>query len=100
MVYKLLLYTTELFSIVVNKLYGYTDDATLVAVVPFPGKRIAVTELMNRDINRASVWCDLWGMKLNASKTTTMIVSSSRTVHPQSTPLTTDSLWNCSERVC
>ena len=30
----------------------------------------------------------LWGMKLNASKTKTMIVSRFRTVHPQSPPLT------------
>ena len=29
-------------------------------------------------------------MKLNASKTKTMIVSRSRTVHPQLTPLTRD----------
>ena len=29
-----LFYTAELFSIVVNKLYGYADDSTLVAVVP------------------------------------------------------------------
>ena len=36
----------------------------------------------------ASVWCDLWGMKLNASKTKTMIVSRSRTMHHQSPPLT------------
>ena len=32
--------------------------------------------------------CDLWGMKLNASKAKTMIVSRSRTMHPQSSPLT------------
>ena len=31
---------------------------------------------------------DLWGMKLNASKTKTVIVSRSRTMHPQSPPLT------------
>ena len=30
----------------------------------------------------------LLGMKLNVSKTKTMIVSRSRTMHPQSTPLT------------
>ena len=30
------------------------------------------------------------GMKLNASKTNTMIVSRSRTVHPQLTPFTLD----------
>ena len=32
--------------------------------------------------------CDLRGMKLNASKTKTMIVSRSRTMRPQSPPLT------------
>ena len=30
----------------------------------------------------------LWGMKLNASKSKTMIVSRSRTMYPQSPPLT------------
>ena len=34
-----LLYTAELFSIMENKLYGYADDSTLVAVVPSPGER-------------------------------------------------------------
>ena len=37
-----LLYTSELFSVVENKLYGYADDSTLVAVVPSPGERVAV----------------------------------------------------------
>ena len=55
-----------------------------------PAERIAVTESMNRDLNRVSVWCDLWGINLNASKTKTMIVSSSCTVHSQLTPLTLD----------
>ena len=77
-------------SIVENKLYGYADDSTLVAVVPSPGERVAVSETMNRDLNRVSVWCNLWGMKLNASKTKTMLVSRSHTVHPQLTPLTLD----------
>ena len=31
--------------------------------------------------------CDLWEIKLNVSKTKTMIVSRSRTMHPQSPPL-------------
>ena len=73
-----------------NKLYGYADDSPLVAVVPSPAERVAVTESMNSDLNRVSVWCDLWGMKLNASKTKTMMVSRSLTVHPQLTPLTLD----------
>ena len=45
-------------------------------------------ESLIRDLGRVSEWCDLWGMKLNASKTMTMIVSMSRTMHPQSPPLT------------
>ena len=97
-----LLYTAELFSIVDNKLYGYADDSTLVAVVAFPGERVAVSESMNRDLNRVNVlWCNLWGMKLNASKIKTMIVSRSSTVHPQLTPLTLDGtvLKECADLV-
>ena len=83
-----LLYTSELFSILENNLIGYADDSTLMAVVPSPGARVAVAESLIRDLGRVSEWCDLWGMKLNASKTKTMIVSRSRTMHPQSPPLT------------
>ena len=32
-----LLYTSELFSILENKLIGYADDSTLIAVVPRQG---------------------------------------------------------------
>ena len=39
---------------------------------PSPSERVAVSESMNRDLNRVSVWCNLWGMKLNASKTKTI----------------------------
>ena len=46
---------------------------------------------MIRDLNGGCVWCDLWGNEAeNASKTKTMILSRSRTVHSQSTPLTLD----------
>ena len=57
---------------------------------PSRAERVAVSESMNRDLNRVSVWCNLWETKLNASKTKTMIVSRSRTVHPQLTPFTQD----------
>ena len=39
-------------------------------------------------VNWVSEWCKIRGLKLNASKTKTMIVSRSRTMHPQSPPLT------------
>ena len=79
-----LLYTSELFSVLENKLIGYADDFTLIAVVPSPGLRVAVAESLSRDLVKVSEWCDLWGMKFNASKTKTMVVSKSRTMHPQS----------------
>ena len=53
-----------------------------------PGVRVKVSESLVGEIGRVSEWCDLWGMKLNVSKTKTMIVSRSRTMHPQSPPLT------------
>ena len=58
-----------------------------MAVVPSPDVRVAGAESLIRDLGRVSEWCDLWEMKLNASKTKTMIVSRSRTMHPQSPPL-------------
>ena len=83
-----LLYTSELFSILENKLIGYTDDSTLIDIVPSPGVRVTVAESLIRDLDRVSEWCDHWGMKMNASKTKTMIVSRSRTMHLQSPQLT------------
>ena len=58
--------------------------------MPSRGARVTVAQHLNRDLVRVNAWCDLWGMKLNASKTRTMIVSRSCTMHPQSPPLTID----------
>ena len=76
-----LLYTSELFSILESKLIGYADDSTLIAVVPSPGVGVTVAESLSRDLVKVSQWCHLWGMKLNASKTKTLIVSRSSTMH-------------------
>ena len=83
-----ILYTSEFFFILKNKQIGYADDSTLMVVVPSPGIRVVVAESLIRDLGRVSEWCDLWGMKLNATKTKPMIVSRSHTMHPQSPPLT------------
>ena len=53
-----------------------------------PGVRVAVAEFLNREVSRVNEWCNLLGMKLNEGKTKTMIVFRSRTMHPQSPPLT------------
>ena len=60
-----LLYTSELFSILENKLICYADDYTLMAIVPSPVVRVAVSESLIRDLGRVSEWRDLWSMKLN-----------------------------------
>ena len=83
-----LLHTLELFSILENKLIGYTDVSTLMGVVPSPGIRVAVAESLICDLGRVTEWCDLWRMKSNVSKTKTMIVSRSRTMYPLSPQLT------------
>ena len=49
-----LLYTSELFSILENKLIGYADDSTLMAVVSSPGIRVGVAESLIRDLDRVS----------------------------------------------
>ena len=58
-----------------------------MAVGPSTGIRVAVAESLIHDLGRVSEWCDLWGIKLNASKTKTMIVTRSPTMYPQSPPL-------------
>ena len=79
-----LLYTSELYFILQNNLISYAEAITFLAVVPSPGVRVTVAETLSRDLVKVNEWCDFWGMKLNARKTKTMIVSRSSTMHPQS----------------
>ena len=51
-----LLYTSEPFTILENKLIGYADDSTLMAVLPSPGARVTVAESLNRDFDRVNAW--------------------------------------------
>ena len=52
----LLLYTSEFLPILQNKLIGYADDSTLMAVVPSPGVRVTVAESLISDLGRVSEW--------------------------------------------
>ena len=88
------MYTLELFYILENELIGYADDY-FDGCCSIPYSKHA--ESLIRDLGRGSEWCDVWRMKWNASKTKTMIVSRSPTMHPQSPPI---NYWqNCTERV-
>ena len=65
-------YISEIFFILKNKLIGYADDSTLMAVVPSQGVKVRVAESLIRDFGRVSKWYDFRGMKLNVSKHKTM----------------------------
>ena len=55
-----LLYTSELFSILENKLISYANDSTLIAFVSSPCISYS-SKSLSRDLVKASEWCDLWG---------------------------------------
>ena len=59
-----------------------------MALVPSPSVRVTVAESLIRDLGRVSKWCDLWGMKLNDSKTKSMIVRMLCIMHTLSPPFT------------
>ena len=51
-----LLCTVEHLSMLENTLYGYADDSTFLARMPSQlGTRVAVIEILNRDLNRVSM---------------------------------------------
>ena len=81
-----LLYTSEHLTIFGNYLIGYCDDSPLIAVVLSPCITVPAAESPNHDLVKVSERCDLWRMKLNASKTRTMIVPGLRAMYPQSPP--------------
>ena len=82
-----LLYTSEVFSVLENMLIGYADDCILLSVVSSADILVTVAEFLNSGLGKLSEWCELLGMKLNAIKTKTVIVSKPRTMYPQSPPL-------------
>ena len=77
------------FWILKNKLISYADDFALMVVVPSRGVSVKVAKFLICDLRRVSEWCNILGMKLNASKAKTMIVSRSRTISIPSHPTLT-----------
>ena len=47
----MLLYTSELFSLLENMFISYVDDSTEVAIVPSPGVWFTVAQSHNRDVD-------------------------------------------------
>ena len=87
-----ILYTHDMWFDLENLLVSYADDATLLAVVPSPDARVGVCNSLNRDLAKISSWCKTWGMKMNPTKTQSMIVGRSRTAHPPHPDLLIDNI--------
>ena len=76
------LYTSEMFELVDNRLYAYDDDSILLAVVRKPADRPAVAASLNRELAMIQESCNYWSTILNPNKTKALVVSRSRTVYP------------------
>ena len=62
-----ILYTSEMFELVENRLFTYADDFTLLAVVCEATDRPAAAASLNKNMARIQEWCNRWCMKLNSS---------------------------------
>ena len=63
-----ILYTSEMFEMVDNRLNAYADDSILLAVVRKPSDIPAVAASFNRDLTRIQEWCNHLCMILNPNK--------------------------------
>ena len=64
-----IIYTSEMFELVENRLFAYADGSTLLAVFHKPADRPAVGASLNRDLAKILEWCDHCCIILNPNKT-------------------------------
>ena len=64
-----ILYTSEMFELVENRLFACADDSTLQAVVRKPANRPAVAASINRNLVHDITWSNHFCMILNPNKT-------------------------------
>ena len=77
-----ILYTSEIFELVENRLIAYADDSTLLAVVREPADRPAIAASLSRDLAKIQQWCYHWCITLNPNETKSLVVCRPRTVSP------------------
>ena len=77
-----ILYTSEMFELVENRLYAYADNSTLLAVVRKPADRPALAASLNRDLARIQECCNHLCIILDPNKTKALVISRPRTVNP------------------
>ena len=54
-----ILYTSDMWSGLENRLVAYADDAAVFASVPSPHMRPSIAESLNRDLTKIIAWCKL-----------------------------------------
>ena len=93
-----IIYTSDMWSGIESNMVSYADDTTLFAAIPSPQDREFVANLIGRDMERIRSWCVRWGMKLNPSKSYSLVVSRSRTLLPAHPDIVVDGtvIPNCS----
>ena len=74
------LYASEMFELVENRLFANAHDSTLLAVIRKPADRPAVAASLNWVLAWIQEWCNNMCMILNPNKTKGFVVSRSRTV--------------------
>ena len=77
-----ILYTSEMFDLVENRLFAYADDYTLLAVVRKPADRPAVIAFFKRDFFRIQERYNQCCLVQNPNKSEALVISRSRTVTP------------------
>ena len=74
-----IIYNSNMFELVENRLFAYADDSTLLAVVRKLADKPAVAV---RDLARIRECCNHWSMILNSNETKALAISRSRTLNP------------------
>ena len=77
-----LIFTADLPQGTVNEFLAYADDSLLISTIRSPNDRSESAAELRNDLLHVKSWCDLWGMKMNALKTKSFIVSRSRSEYP------------------
>ena len=85
-----IIFTADMWSNIESDMVSYADDTTLSVNINSTNDRLVKANMLCRDISRIKSWCDRWGMKLNPSKSRSLIVSRSRTPQPQHPVLNVD----------
>ena len=70
-----ILYTSEMFELVENRLFAYADDFTLLAAILKPADRPAVADSLNKDLTGIRLFCNQKCMILNPNKTKALFVT-------------------------